>query len=68
MRLKLTPNYHFNPHVEASRLRDKGEVAGPGEEEKVLSGSVADLVLVKHYAEDRLEETGNVEFPPDEAE
>lgn len=63
MRLKLTPNYYFNPHKEASQLRDSGEVTGPNHEAKVLSGSEADQVLMKHYAEDRLEKTGNVEFP-----
>ena len=63
MRLKLTPNYYFNPHNEASRLRDTGEVTGPEDEAKVLAGAVADHVLLKHYAAERLEETGNVEFP-----
>ena len=63
MRLKLTPNYYFNPHNEASRLRDTGEVTGPEDEAKVLAGAVADRVLLKHYAAERLEETGNVEFP-----
>ena len=62
MRLKLTPNYHFNPHIEASRLRDTGEVTGPANEAKVLAGAVADRVLLKYYAAERLEETGNVEF------
>ena len=64
MRLKLTPNYYFNPHIEASRLRDTGEVKGPEDEAKILDGAVADHVLLKHYAAERLEETGNVEFPP----
>jgi hypothetical protein len=63
MRLKLTPNYYFNPHIEASRLRDTGAVTGPADEAKVLAGAVADQVLLKHYAAERLEETGNVEFP-----
>ena len=63
MRLKLTPNYYFNPHIEASRLRDTGEVKGLKDEAKILAGAVADRVLLKHYAAERLEETGNVEFP-----
>ena len=62
MRLKLTPNFYFNPHFEASRLRDTGEVTGPKDEAKVLAGAVADHVLLKYYAAERIEETENVEF------
>lgn len=63
MRLKLTPNYHFNPHIEASRFRDSGEAKETVDEAKILSGAVADEVLLKYYAAERLEETANVEFP-----
>lgn len=63
MRLKLTPNYQYNPHVEASKLRDTGEKKTLEKEEKVLLGDVADHVLLKYYAAERLGETDHVQFP-----
>lgn len=59
MRLKLTPNYNFNNHIEASRLRDNLSINPDSEHERCMSATQEDVSLALSKAKKYILEESN---------